>query len=643
MNSVRLRFDFPGADGLEFARPSTVHVARGLGEVSDVLAASEAAARGGSWVAGYVAYEAAPAFDPVLQTHPLAGPAAWFAVFDAPVGTLGPAGAPRPSDRPRDQCGALRHGVRTQSPEPDEGATKPGDWTSEPCSERVRADLARISEEIARGVTYQVNYTIRRTAPAPRAALGWYTELLAAHRPPYAAFLDTGERKLVSLSPELFFDLDGDLVSTCPMKGTAARGRFPTEDERARARLASSPKERAENVMIADLLRNDLSRIARPGTVATSGLCAVETYPTFHALTSTVSARLTPGAGLVEIFEALFPCGSVTGAPKSSTMRLITELEDAPRGVYCGAIGLLRPGGDATFSVPIRTIEIVDGQARFGVGGGIVWDSDPDAELAELAVKSAFLTAARPVFDLLETMLSDGTDITDLAEHLDRAEASAHYFGRAFPRERIRDAICAAIAGVSGPHIVRLLVDAAGHPRVEVRPGSTSGSCAPHDQPAARSGPGAGEKPPSGSALCAGPDRAGAAQVTAALTIRIAGEPVDSADVFLFHKTTHRTVYDRARARHPGCDDVLLVNERGEVTEFTIGNLVAELDGSLVTPPQECGLLAGTLRARELASGRLTARVLSVADVRRASRLWRINSVRGWERAELSEPDSAAQ
>lgn len=401
------------------------------------------------------------------------------------------------------------------------------------------------------------------------------------------------------------------------MKGTAARGRFPAEDERARARLASNPKERAENVMIADLLRNDLSRIARPGTVTTSGLCAVETYPTFHALTSTVTARLGSGVGLVEVFEALFPCGSVTGAPKSSTMRLISELEDAPRGVYCGAIGLLRPGGAATFSVPIRTIEIVDGHARFGVGSGIVWDSDPDAELAELAVKSAFLTAARPDFDLLETMLGDGTGIADLAEHLDRAEASAHYFGRAFPRERIRNAVLAALAGITGPGVVRLLVDAAGAARVEVRHAPWSGS-----SPA--------RIPPSSQPAAAAP-----------LAVRIAAEPVDSADVYLFHKTTHRTVYARARADNPGCDDVLLVNERGEVTEFTIGNLVAELDGSLVTPPVECGLLAGTLRARDLASGRLVERTLRVADIRRAARLWRINSVRGWERAVLGEPDCA--
>jgi len=379
------------------------------------------------------------------------------------------------------------------------------------------------------------------------------------------------------------------------MKGTAARGRWREEDEAAAARLEASEKERAENLMIVDLLRNDLGRVAETGTVKVEELFRVERYPTVLQMTSTVAATLREGVTLDELFAALFPCGSVTGAPKVSTTRFIAALEDSPRGVYCGAVGFVAPGGDAAFNVAIRTV-VVDketGEAVYGTGGGFTWDSTPGGEYADALAKAKLLTEDAPDFELLETMRLDGSGYRLLEEHLARLAASADYFDIPADVAGARE----ALARHAGEHAgaarrVRLLVSQDGRARVE-------------------SEPLAGLPP-------------GPLRVALALT------PVRRSDRFLCHKTTNRGQYEARRAEVAGVFDVLLWNEEGELTEFTNGNVVVELGGECWTPPRACGLLAGTFRAELLRGGGVAERVLTKDDLAHAARVWFVNGVRGW-------------
>ena len=570
---MSLRFDFAGEAPLCFRDPLEVITAMRLEDVLPALAAVERASEAGLYAAGYVTYEAAPAFDAALATHPPSGqPLLWFGVF-AKTETL----------EPEMRC----------------SAAPPNGWVAGTTEADYREAVATLRENIADGVTYQTNYTVRLNSRERHDdPYALYQTLRRHHRPPYASFLDTGDTHIVSLSPELFFEVTGGHVTTRPMKGTAPRGRFLEEDERYRNALKTSSKERAENVMIVDLLRSDLGRIARPGSVAVPELLNLETYPTFHTLTTTITAELPPGTGLSRVFSALFPCGSVTGAPKVSTMKLIRALEPIPRGVYCGALGVVKPGGDATFSVPIRTLIITPDGAEYGVGSGITWDSQVEAEYHELAVKAALVTTPRPDFSLLETLLWDGRRYARLERHLARAAASAAFFGVPLDAEHLRRQLEAhGLEHPGTPRRVRALVSQTGDVEVESSPFVAA---------------------------------------TDPLTVALAREPVDSRNIFLFHKTTHRGVYDARRHDAPEADDVLLWNERGELTEFTVGNLVLEVGGERLTPPREAGLLAGVLRQEELESGFLREQTLYKADLERATRVWRINSLRGWERVELS-------
>ncbi|HEV2706413.1 MAG TPA: aminodeoxychorismate synthase component I [Pyrinomonadaceae bacterium] len=571
--SALLVFDFFDGDVRPrracFARPSRIVSAHTLDEVRAALRVVQQAADEGLYAAGYVAYEAAPAFDPALVAHtPGSMPLVWFGLFDAPsaVCTLS-ASAPFSLSEWRPSVGRDAY-----------------------CT---RAEAAR--EAIARGDTYQVNYTFRLRARFDGDAFSFYERLRAAQPTPYGAYLNTGRHTIVSVSPELFFRRDGSAILTRPMKGTVRRGRWNEEDAELSAWLAASEKNRAENVMIVDLLRNDLGRVAETGSVHVPTLFAIERYPTVFQMTSTVAARLTASATLEEIFAALFPCGSVTGAPKVSTMRLIKSLEDSPRGVYCGAVGMVEPGGAAVFNVAIRTvvIEHETGAAVYGVGGGVTWDSVAADEYAEALDKAALLAEAREPFELLETLLlADGLYYL-LDEHLARVAASAVYFDVPLCQARVREALDECARGhARGRWRVRLLVSAEGAVRVE---------CVPLEATPAQ-------------------------PLRAALALT----PVSRHDRFLFHKTTRRAVYEQRRSAHAGVFDVLLWNEEGELTEFTTGNLVIELDGRRVTPPRECGLLAGTLRARLLREGEIEERVLTRADLARATRCWFINGVRGW-------------
>lgn len=573
-------FRLVGAVGvLEARRPD---------EVPRVIEAAERASRRGLWVGGFVAYEAAPGLDPAMAVRPRepgdpfeALPLAWFGLFER-----------------RETLPVPEPALRTPRPEPGTP------WEPSVGRERYDAAIARIRELIAAGETYQVNHTLRLRARIAGDDRGFYRDLVLAQRGGYAAYLDIGRYRVLSASPELFFRVDGRRITTRPMKGTAARGRWPAEDEEAAARLVASTKERAENAMIVDLLRSDLGRVAEPGSVVVERMFEAERYETVWQLTSTVSADLRPGTSLVDIFRALFPSGSVTGAPKLRTMRIVRDLEDSPRGVYCGAVGHLAPPGTgepaARFNVAIRTVTLdaETSMAEYGVGGGITFDSSAAAEHEEALAKARVLTAARPAFELFETLRHDRSGFAHLTEHLDRLAGSAAYFGFRFDPEAALALLKQTVVDrPDRPARVRLELARDGSLRVDVR-----------DLPAA-------------------PDRP--------LRLAIDDEPVDPGDRWLFHKTTLRSPYERRRDRHPDADDVVLVNTRGEVTESTIANLAIRIEGRWVTPPLDAGLLPGTYRQVLLREGVLAERPVAIDELRAAEELALVSSVRGWRPAEV--------
>ncbi len=533
-----------------FREPIVVLEAASLDQVAPVLRSVDDHVRRGRHAVGFVSYEAAPAFDAALAAHrPGPLPLAWFGIFDAPDVPAADETAPGPSVAWRERAAAVSHG------------------------EAVEA----IRGAIERGDVYQVNYTVRLDVDVRGDAGALYRRLVAAQGGGYGARLHTGRFEILSASPELFFRRDGDIITTQPMKGTARRGRWLDEDDQRAAALAASPKERAENVMIVDLIRNDLSRIAAPGSVQVPRLFEVHRLPTVLQMTSTIAARTRADVSTWDIFAALFPCGSVTGAPKIAASEMIAQLESDPRGVYCGAIGHVSPDGTSTFSVAIRTLTIDHhtGRAEYGVGGGITWDSGGAAEYDELRAKTAILTDELPRVDLIETLRLENGRYARLPYHLDRLEASATYFGfdsaaalRAAADRALADH---ARSATSTRERVRIVVAANAVVRLDASP----------------------LEPPSVNPP----------------VVALASAPIRRNNRFLFHKTTHRAVYEQHRAQHPAAFDVLLWNEDDEITEFTIGNVVVELDGARWTPPRDCGLLAGAMRAQLLASGSIAERV----------------------------------
>jgi len=478
-----------------------------------------------------------------------------------------------------------------------------GAWRASWRLAEYRQAVARVHDAIARGETYQVNLTFPLRAAVGGDLRAWYRDLREAQGPGMAARIDLGTDVILSLSPELFFHRAADRVVVRPMKGTAPRGRWAEEDEAAGRALAACPKNRAENVMITDLLRNDLGRIACPGTVRVRRLFEVERRPTLWQMTSTVEARLPPGTRLSALLRALFPCGSVTGAPKARTMRWIRDLETGPRGFYCGGIGLLRPGGDALFSVPIRTLTVDRARetVRIPVGSGVVWDSDADAEYRECLLKARFARLRPARFRLLETLRLEDGRFALLRRHLARLRASARYFGWPWPSPSPMAALRAVRrAHPAGLWRVRLIFARGGTARAEAYP-----------LPA----------------------------VTPPRRIALANRPVRSGDIRLYHKTTRRGLYTRALRAVPEADDVVLWNERGDVTESCLASLIVTIEGRALTPPVSAGLLPGTARADLLHRGAVTEAALRIEDLRKAESVELVNSVRGRMRTVwLSEP-----
>lgn len=560
---------------VRYERPQDVFVARSYDEVPRLLDHLETEVeRRGLHAAGFLAYEAGGAFDPAMPRPSCAPfPLAWFGLFEPP--------------RP----------IALHIPAP--GSTSGPHWAPELDAEAHARALEQIRRHLAAGETYQVNFTYRLRARFGADPWPYFLRLAAYQPSPHAAFVDCGDFALCCASPEMFFHRQGPEVWSRPMKGTAPRGRWAVEDEAAAASLIRSEKERAENVMIVDMVRNDLGRVCLPGSVHVPELFRAERYPTLWQLTSLVRGRSDEPTA--RVMAALFPAASITGAPKVRTMNIIGELETSPRRIYTGTIGVMTPGRGARFNVAIRTV-LVDkrsGTAEYGVGGGIVWDSEPAAEYRETLLKARVLEASPPEFELLETMRrsrEDGIFLID--EHLRRLGESAGYFGFAVDLAALREDLeREAASAPDDAGVLRLRLSKGGAWTVERRP-----------------------LPPSG--LC---------------RVALAAGPVDSRDTFLFHKTTRRGVYEAALAGRPGMDDVLLWNERGEVTEATIASVVVELDGALLTPPVECGLLPGTFRRHLLDGGQVREGIVRVADLPRCRRIWLVSAVRGWREATLVE------
>jgi len=556
---------------LYFSNPHQIMVAQALDEVIPTLHQIERLIEENSWyAAGFLSYEAAWAFDSSLPSTRIDGfPYLWFGLYADPQSiNLSDSTKPRP--------------ILDWQPTIDRGT--------------YNEAIARIKEYIADGRTYQVNYTMRLKADFRTDPWDFFLHL-ARNQNNHAAYIDTGRHVIGSASPELFFDLDGDSITCRPMKGTAKRGRTTAEDQAQSDWLKASEKNRAENVMIVDMIRNDLGRIARMGSVRVPELFCTERYPTLWQMTSTIQA--TTHASLTSILRALFPCASITGAPKVSTMRIIHGLETTPRKIYTGTIGYISPKRKASFNVAIRTT-LIDRElqeAEYGVGGGIVWDSESADEYAESLLKAKILTEFQPEFSLFETMSWDPHEGFFLQEkHVYRLMDSAKYFDFPVSRESIEEHLKKITAGFTAPHRVRLLVD---------ETGNLSSESTLHQ--------------PIPKTICA----------------HLARRSVNSQDIFLFHKTTQRGTYENARLDFSDCDDVLLHNEHGELTEFTIGNLVVELDGQLLTPPVECGLLPGTFRAHLVETGQVAERILPVERLKDCAKIFRVNSVRKLEQVDL--------
>lgn len=562
--------------------PLRVLQAHLLAEVGPLLERVEQAAREGHWCVGGLRYEAASGLRPELDTAPAEeGPLAWFAVYPAPQ-----------ADAPA-------------TPAPAEAASLPTlDWLPDVDRAAFAAGLQAIHAGIATGQYYQINYTqqLRAEAARPVEGVALFAALQQAQPGGYALYLDMGGEQVASVSPELFFDwhqpaTGSGPILTRPMKGTAARGATPQQDAAQAQHLQTAAKERAENVMIVDLLRNDLGQIAEVGSVEVPQLFAVQALPSVWQMTSDVRARLPQGTGLREVFTALFPCGSVTGAPKRSAMAAIAQLEPAPRGWYCGALGVVRPDGAgglrATFNVPIRTV-VVQGRAlRCGIGSGITADATEPGEWAEWRAKRAFVERVSRAFDLIETLALEDGRFRHLGLHLQRMQAAAAHFGYPWSEAALQ----LTLQQVQDTHPSGLW-------RVRLQLG--------------RDGLYASQAvvcPPS-------PPQA---------YLQLAPEPLAEAHgEFVRFKTTRRAHYERWAPKDTHIFDTILWNEAGEITEGTRGNVAALIDGQWVTPALACGLLNGVGRQVALAEGRVVEGVIHRDDLPRVQQWAFINSLRGW-------------
>jgi len=556
---------------LYFSNPIRIHIAQNLESVDKVLCAVEKEiGQNNLHAAGFLSYEASPAFDSALITHaPTRFPLVWFGIFKEPKRISLPSCV---NDNPFHM-----------------------EWKSSLSEKEYSQSFQKIKEWIQSGDTYQVNYTFRLKASFSDDPWQLFLNMIRVQGYGYGAFVNIDKWAICSASPELFFSLDGETLISRPMKGTVPRGVDLADDRRQSEKLTKSFKNRAENVMIVDMVRNDMGRVCSDCDVTVTGLYELEKYPTLWQMTSSV--KCVTKSGLKDLLRALFPAASITGAPKIRTMQIIADLESTPRQIYTGTIGYFSPGRKSQFNVAIRTVMInkKNETAEYGVGGGIVWDSERRDEFDECYTKAMILTNPPTEFELLETILwTPETGLYLVSEHMERLSGSASYFSFRIDPVAIINELEKMVQKLPGrSHKLRLLVSRNGKFQIE-------------------------------AALIA--------KLPTPYRVGIAKSPVNSRNPFLYHKTTDRRIYDQSRNESPAYDDLLLWNEKGEMTESCLGNLIVEKAGVLLTPPISCGLLAGTYRSFLLKQGRVKEAIIRKEALSECSRFYLANSVRGiWE------------
>ena len=581
------RYDLDNYRSFLFIDPVDTRSIHSIGEVPALLADIERYVAQGSYAAGYLGYECGYHFEKIADCLPDAAPLAWFGIYRAPLVFNHLTGAFEADDK---------GGSAPAAGEPPDDAYRIDHLRYNIPMEEYFRSLDRIQSLIRAGSTYQINFTGKYLFECAGSRLALYHALKKRQRVSYGAFINARGRTVLSFSPELFFRRTGDTITTKPMKGTVRRGRTCEEDLLLQEWLRHDPKNRAENVMIVDLLRNDLGRISEVGSVRVRELFQVEQYQTLFQMTSTIEGKIRRGMGYYDIFRSLFPSGSVTGAPKIRSMQIIRELEGEPRGVYTGAIGYVSPAGEAVFNVAIRTLVLDGRRGEMGVGSGIVADSNPGDEYEECQLKAAFVASVHEEFRLIETILWDG-GYPLLTRHMRRIIESARYFD--YPSD-VDDVLASLMAeGERFPegkrYKVRLTLDRDGGIALE-------------------------------SLVLEEGSEVGPARVA------LSGRRTDATDPFLYHKTTRRAVYDRMYrlAAERGFADVIFMNEDGQVTEGAISNIFIRKGAALITPPVTCGLLNGVYR-QHLLETEAGARegVLWLDDLRHADAIYICNAIRG--------------
>ena len=558
-----------------FTEPIKELKTRDIDQVEALLKEVETYQEAGFYAVGYVSYEAAPAFEKKLAVHPapLMGEYLLYFTIHEEVETL-----PFPEDY--------------------EAVDLPANWQEEVESPTYQEAIKTIHHHIRQGDTYQVNYTVQLSQELEADPLAIYNRLVVEQKAHYNAFIQHDDVAILSISPELFFEQDDRLLTTRPMKGTTRRGLTNQADLEEAAWLEADPKNRAENMMIVDLLRNDMNRISEIGSEQVTRLCQVEQYSTVWQMTSTIKSRLRPEIDLVQTFQALFPCGSITGAPKISTMEIIQKTEVAPRGVYCGTIGILLPKGKRIFNVAIRTLQMQGTKAIYGVGGGITWDSKWESEYQETKQKSAVLYRKEPRFELLTTGRIHQGELTFLDQHLTRLREASRYFAYPYDESKLLKELQEELAhlDLNLDYRCRIALQKNGTFHLVITELT--------DLPASY------------------------------LQAQLTEQKLDLATPFTYFKTSQRD--HLSQSDH----EQIFHLPDGTLLETTIGNLVLEIEGQLYTPPAHLPLLDGIYRRHLLETQQVEEKLLTLNDLTDADRIYACNALRGLYELDFQRKDS---
>lgn len=565
---------------IQFTGPVKIYETRNLTNIPAILEeVDKEVNEKGFYAAGFITYEASAAFDPALKTKN--------------------AGVVLPLI-----CFGIYNGFENYNPnENNKGIYKIGTWKADISKSKYTENIKKVKDYIRKGDTYQVNYTFLQYAEFTGEPLSFFTNLMKNNYRGFPAYIESDSFAICSASPELFFYLKDRKIITRPMKGTIKRGLTNKGDRINCQKLHLSEKNRAENLMIVDMIRNDLGRIALPGSIDVTKLYEIEKYPYVIQMTSTVNAEIPENnSKLYPVLNKLFPCASITGAPKVRTMEIIDELENRPRGIYTGSIGYYSPLKEAQFNVAIRTVTIdkKTNTAEYGVGGGIVWDSDTKDEYEECLTKAGVLNFQNSEFKLLETLLFEpGSGYFLRKYHLKRLFSSAKFFNFNIDEDKIiRKLNIIAGSFLEKTYRIRLLVDKNGNVGYEALEFDI-------------------------------------ASIKTHVKVAVANQQIDSRNVYLYHKTTNRSVYVDAKAANKAAFDVILWNENKEITESTIANIVLKIENDFFTPPVSCGLLAGTYRQYLIDNNKIKEKKLYLDDLKLADEIFLINSVRKWLPAEI--------